>query len=167
MPVLRFAVIPTKVDYETYSQEIVDKIGEIQNCKSELNTSYDETLTTRVNKYKKLNRNIVTIGLSEVEHNTLMIHFIGSRPKTMELDEFVELLMSFEDNESSDESESDGDGNDSSDDDVIIFSKDTKKKKKTGEQKKKTDNDEEQDDTSKGEKEGKGEKDDEDGCIIM
>ena len=161
MPVLRFAVIPTKVDYETYSQEIVDKIGEIQNCKSELNTSYDETLTLRINKYKKLNRNIVTIGLSEVEHNTLMIHFIGSRPKTMELDEFVELLMSFEDNESSDESESDGDGNDSSDDDVIIFSKDSKKKKKT--------NDEEQEeDASNSEKEGKGKKDDdEDGCIIM
>jgi hypothetical protein len=133
MPVLRFAVIPTKVDYETYSREIVDKIGGIQNCKSELNTSYDETLTSRVNKYKKLSRNIVTIGLSEVEHNTLMIHFNGSRPKTMELDEFVELLMSFE-NENDEDDDNDGsessDGEDSSDDDVIIFSRDKKKNKK-------------------------------------
>ena len=92
MPTLKFVVIPTKNTYEEYSEEIVLKIKDINNCDAELDNNYNEILNIRVNKYKKNNKNVITIGLSEVEHNTIMIHFNGSRPKTMEYNEFIELL---------------------------------------------------------------------------
>ena len=99
MPILKFIVIPTKNTYEEYSEEIVSKIKEVNNCNAELDRNYNETLNARVNKYKKNNKNVITIGLSEVEHDTIMIHFNGARPKTMECDEFIALLESYDDDD--------------------------------------------------------------------
>jgi hypothetical protein len=123
MPILKFIVIPTKNTYEEYSEEIVSKIKDINNCNAEIDNNYNETLNTKVKKYKKNNKNIITIGLSEVEHNTLMIHFNGTRPKTMECNEFIELLESYNDEEDddnkSDESDSSSSSESSDDDDVV------------------------------------------------
>jgi hypothetical protein len=153
MPILKFIVIPTKNTYEEYSEEIVSKIKEVNNCNAELDNNYSETLNIRVNKYKKNNKNVITIGLSEVEHNTIMIHFNGSRPKTMEYNEFIELLESY-DNEDEDEDDSDSSSSESSDDEDVVsmFQKEKSVKNK------KTKNEEKQ-------KEQK-EEEEEDGCII-
>jgi hypothetical protein len=129
MPTLKFVVIPTKNTYEEYSEEIVSKIKDVNNCNAELDKNYNETLNTRVNKYKKNNKNVITIGLSEVEHDTIMIHFNGARPKTMECEEFIALLESYEEEpeepeeleepeESEEDNESESSSSDSSDDDV-------------------------------------------------
>jgi hypothetical protein len=127
MTKLRFIVIPTKNNYEEYSEEIVSKIKDVEDCTADLDKSYNETLNSRVNKYKKNNKNVITIGLSEVEHNTIMIHFNGTRPKTMELDEFVELLESYDE----EDSENDDSSSSSSDDDDVkeMFQKQKSKSK--------------------------------------
>lgn len=129
MTKLRFIVIPTKNNYEEYSEEIVSKIKDVEDCTADLDKNYNETLNSRVSKYKKNNKNVITIGLSEVEHNTIMIHFNGTRPKTMELDEFVALLESYDEEDSeNDESSSSS----SSDDDDVgeMFQKQKSKSKK-------------------------------------
>jgi len=144
MASFKFVVIPTKSAYEEYSEEIVSKISKINNCKSEIDTNYEEPLSSRVNRYKKLDYNVATIGLSELEHNTIMIHLIGSRPKTMELDEFIELLESYDDDANSD---NDGDeSSSSSSDEEVFFSKEKSKKEKNN---------------------NKDENEEDDGCIIM
>ena len=152
MPTLKFIVIPTKNTYEEYSEEIVSKIKDIHNCDAELDNNYNETSNTRVNKYKKNNKNVITIGLSEVEHNTIMIHFNGSRPKTMEYNEFIELLESYdnddEDEDEEEETDSSSSSESSDDEDVgSMFQKEKSvKNKKTKHEEK--------------------EKEEEDGCII-
>jgi hypothetical protein len=150
MPTLKFVVIPTKNTYEEYSEEIVSKIKDINNCDAELDNNYNETLNVRVNKYKKNNKNVITIGLSEVEHDTMMIHFNGSRPKTMECNEFIELLESYDDEE---EDDTDGSSSSESSDDEDIGS--MFKKEKTVKNKKSSDK------VSDAEKE-----EEEDGCMI-
>jgi len=149
MTILKFIVIPTKNTYEEYSEEIVSKIKDVNNCNAELDKNYNETLNSRVNKYKKNNKNIITIGLSEVEHDTLMIHFNGARPKTMECDEFIALLESYDDeDEGEDDSESSSSSESSDDEDVVsMFQKEksTKNKKSKDENKKKEEQEQEED----------------------
>jgi len=99
MSKLKFVVIPSKNEYEEYSENIVSRIEEVNNCSAEVDKNYKENLKLRINKYKKNNKNIITIGLSEIEHDTIMIHFNGSRPKTMECDEFITLLESYDNDE--------------------------------------------------------------------
>jgi len=133
MSKLRFVVIPTKNTYEEYSEEIVSKIKNVNNCSADLDRNYSETLNARVNKYKKNNKNVITIGLSEVEHDTIMIHFNGARPKTMECEEFIALLESYdEDEEEGDDDESENSSSsESSDDDVgSMFQKQKSNKNK-------------------------------------
>jgi hypothetical protein len=128
MTKLRFIVIPTKNNYEEYSEEIVSKIKDVEDCTADLDKNYNETLNSRVSKYKKNNKNVITIGLSEVEHNTIMIHFNGTRPKTMELNEFVALLESYDE----EDTENDESSSSSSDDDDVgeMFQKQKSKSKK-------------------------------------
>jgi hypothetical protein len=136
---LKFIVIPTKNNYEEYSEEIISKIKDVENCNAELDKNYNDTMNTRVNKYKKNNKNIITIGLSEVEHNTIMIHFNGVRPKTMELDEFIALLESYEEEDDDDSSSSES----SQDEDVgSMF-----KTQKTSKNKKEKEEEEEEDES--------------------
>lgn len=158
MSKLKFVVIPSKNEYEEYSKNIVSRIEEVNNCSAEIDTNYRESLKLRINKYKKNNKNIITIGLSEIEHDTIMIHFNGSRPKTMECDEFITLLESYENaDEEDDASEDDSStSSESSEDDVgNMFQKQSSKKNIINDTKTKTksDNDEE-------------EEGDEDTCII-
>lgn len=142
MPALKFVVISTKSTYEQYSEEIVSKISKVKNCKSEIDTNYGESLSSRINRYKKLGYNIATIGLSEVEHNTILIHLIGSRPKTMELDEFIELLESYDGNEDDeDEDDESSTSTSSSSDEEVVFSKEKTKKEKNDEKNKNEEDD--------------------------
>jgi len=141
MPALKFVVISTKSTYEQYSEEIVSKISKVKNCKSEIDTNYGESLSSRINRYKKLGYNIATIGLSEVEHNTILIHLIGSRPKTMELDEFIELLESYDGNEEDDEDDESSTSTSSSSDEEVVFSKEKTKKEKNDEKNKNEEDD--------------------------
>lgn len=163
---LKFVVIPSKNDYEEYSENIVLRIKEVNNCSAELDTNYRESLKMRIDKYKKNNKNIITIGLSEIEHDTIMIHFNGSRPKTMECDEFITLLESYDTNDEDDDEDDedehvsgdDSSSSESSDDDIgNMFQKKSSNKKVINntntKPKTKTDNDDE-------------EEGDDDNCII-
>ena len=118
MSKLKFVVIPSKNEYEEYSENIVSRIEEVNNCSAEVDKNYKENLKVRINKYKKNNKNIITIGLSEIEHDTIMIHFNGSRPKTMECDEFITLLESYDDDEDDGSQDDTSVSSESSDEDV-------------------------------------------------
>ena len=167
---LKFVVIPSKNDYEEYSENVVSRIKEVNNCSAELDTNYRESLKMRIDKYKKNNKNIITIGLSEIEHDTIMIHFIGSRPKTMECDEFITLLESYDDEDEDEENSVDNSSSssESSDEDVgNMFQKQSSNKKIINETKTKTKaktktkNTNEDKDEDEGDAEGE-----DDACII-
>jgi|694.fasta_scaffold76586_2 hypothetical protein len=146
MPALKFFIIPTKNTYEEYSEEIVSKIKDVDNCSADLDTNYNDAMNSRVNKYKKNNKNIITIGLSEVEHNTIMIHFNGVRPKTMELDEFIALLESYdEDDNDEDEDDSSSSSESSQDEDVASMFQKQKSTKNKEEKEKEKEEDEDED----------------------
>jgi hypothetical protein len=145
MPTLKFIVIPTKNTYEEYSEEIISKIKNVNNCNADIDRNYGDVMNARINKYKKNNKNIITIGLSEVEHNTIMIHFNGVRPKTMELDEFIALLESYdEEDEENEEDDSSSSSSESSQEEDVgsMF----KKNKSSKEKKEKEEEEQEEDD---------------------
>lgn len=144
MPTLKFFIIPTKNTYEEYSEEIVSKIRDVENCNADIDRNYSESMNSRINKYKKNGKNIITVGLSEVEHNTIMIHFNGIRPKTMELDEFIELLESYDNEDDDDDEDNDDDESSSSDEEDIgnIFQREKTKNKKSSEEKNEEEEDE-------------------------
>jgi hypothetical protein len=151
-------VIPTKSIYEDYSKELVSKIKNIDNCVADLDKNYSDTLNFRISKNKKSNKNVITIGISEVEHDTLMLHFNGTRPKTMELDDFTALLESYgntndeDENESGSESESDDSSTSTDDEPTINDLVKTNRKDNQVEKSKKSE---------------KSEEDEEDNCLIM
>ena len=159
MSKLKFVVIPSKNEYEEYSKNIVSRIEEVNNCSAEVDINYRESLKLRINKYKKNNKNIITIGLSEIEHDTIMIHFNGSRPKTMECDEFITLLESYENaDEEDDVSEDDSStSSESSDDNVVNMFQKQSHKKVTGNKTPNNDNNNDDNEDNN---------DNEDNCII-
>ncbi len=155
MSTLKFIVIPTKNTYEDYSEEIVSKIKNIDNCSADLDRNYSDVLNSRVNKYKKNNKNIITIGLSEVEHNTLMIHFNGIRPKTMELDEFIALLESYDNDEEEDDDDSSTSSSSSEEEDLGgMFQREKNNKNNKNSKKRETEETEEK------------KEEEDDGCVI-
>ena len=167
MTSLNFVVIPTKNIYEDYSKDLVAKIKNVDNCLSDLDRNYGDTLNSRINRYKKINKNIITIGLSEVEHDTLMIHFNGARPKTMEMDDFIALLESYGNinDESDTENSSDSDtSSTSTDDDLTIddIVKSTHKSEVKGKGKGKG-----EENKSEENKDEENKEEDEENCLIM
>ncbi len=132
---LKFAVIPTKNIYEEYSMSIVEKINNVNNCESELDNNYSSSLSLRILENKRKNKNVIAIGNSEMEHDMILLHFSDKtvRPKSMELDDFISLLESY-DEEDMDAIESDNDSDSDSDDgnilDMFVRSEPPKKAKK-------------------------------------
>lgn len=135
---LKFVVIPTKKMYEDYSVSVMSKINNINNCEAQLDEEYTESSTVRINQNKKRNKNVIAIGNSEVEHDMILLHFNGKniRPKSMELDDFISLLESYECEETEEDEDEDDMSNSSDDDDDLLdmFTKSNKPKKQSNTQ---------------------------------
>jgi hypothetical protein len=119
---LDFSIIPVISDFVPAAYDIQTKIK--NNIELEINisidTNYTSSLNSRINKWKKLSHNIITIDQDYNESHSIIVLFSdkGSRAQVMEVDEFIDLLASFEDDDDDDKEQKSPDPKDnkSSDD---------------------------------------------------
>jgi hypothetical protein len=119
---LDFSIIPVISDFVSAAYDIQTKIK--NNIELEINisidTNYNSSLNSRINKWKKLSHNIITIDQDYNESHSIIVLFSdkGSRAQVMEVDEFIDLLVSFEDDDDDDKEQKSTDPKDnkSSDD---------------------------------------------------
>ena len=100
---LDFAIIPVTDSVVSVAYDIQTKLKD--NVKLEMNitidTNYTTSLSSRINKLKKLSYDIITIDQDYNETQSIVVIFAdkGSRGKLMQVDEFIELVASFEEEE--------------------------------------------------------------------
>ena len=105
---LKFAIIPINSSFTNVAYDIKSKIKNIVEEVS-IDTNYDLSFTTRIQKRKKDNFNIITIDEDYNETKSIVVKYCekGSRSHSYEVDEFIDLISSF-DNEDTDDNDSEG-----------------------------------------------------------
>jgi len=117
---LDFSIIPVVSDFLSAAYDIQTKIK--NNVELEINvnidTNYNSPLNTRINKWRKLSHNVITIDQDYNESHSIIVLFSdkGSRSQIMEVDEFIDLIASFEDDDEHKEQSSDTTETNTSDD---------------------------------------------------
>jgi threonyl-tRNA synthetase len=107
---LEFTIIPVTSNFVSAAYDIQTKIKdnvELLDIKTSIDTNYSSPLSTRTNKWRKLSHNVITIDQDYNESHSIVVIFSdkGSRPQVMEVDEFIDLLASFEDDDEHEEHE--------------------------------------------------------------
>ena len=102
---LKFAIIPINSSFINVAYDIKSKIKNIVKEIS-IDTNYDLSFTSRIQKHKKTNFNIITIDEDYNETKSIVVRYCekGSRSHSYEVDEFIDLISSF-DNENDDDAE--------------------------------------------------------------
>lgn len=105
---LKFAIIPINSSFTNAAYDIKSKIKNIVEEVS-IDTNYDLSFTTRIQKRKKDNFNIITIDEDYNETKSIVVKYCekGSRSHSYEVDEFIDLISSF-DNEDTDDNAVEG-----------------------------------------------------------
>lgn len=98
---LDFAILPVSDEFLSAAQDIQTQLK--NKVKIDINisidTDYSVFLTTRINKWKKDEYGIITIDNNYRQFNSIIVIFSDKRTrgKHMKVDEFIELIASFED----------------------------------------------------------------------
>ena len=105
---LKFAIIPINSSFVNVAYDIKSKIKNIVK-EVYIDTNYDLSFTTRIQKQKKCDFNIITIDEDYNETKSIVVKYCekGSRAHSYEVDEFIDLILSF-DNENTDEDDAEG-----------------------------------------------------------
>ena len=105
---LKFAIIPINSSFVNVAYDIKSKIKHIVK-EVYIDTNYNLSFTTRIQKQKKDNFNIITIDEDYNETKSIVVKYCekGSRAHSYEVDEFIDLISSF-DNENTDEDDAEG-----------------------------------------------------------
>lgn len=107
-----FSIIPVSNAFLNVANEIKDRLE--LNAKLTMNitidTQYDLPLNYRISQFKKMGDGIVVIEQDYDETGSIRVLLPGkgSSKHRMEINEFVDLILSFEDDEADAEEESDG-----------------------------------------------------------
>jgi hypothetical protein len=98
---IEFVIIPVTDQFESDSYIIKSKIIDSLNINVniEIDQNYSSSLSSRINKWKKEDYDIIVIEQDYIETKSIIVRFSdkGSKPQVMELEEFIELIASFED----------------------------------------------------------------------
>jgi len=98
-----FVIIPESKELEEHAYNIKEKLEDsvflVTNF--QIDTNFNVNLNSRINKWKKDDFDIIVIRPEFIENNSIVVRFSdkGSRLKTMDLQEFIDLVSSYEDNE--------------------------------------------------------------------
>jgi methyl-accepting chemotaxis protein len=98
--ILDFIVIPIIFNYEKYAFKVKSELKKITNkqINVEVDTEYSQLFRARINKWKKLDFNIVTLDEDFNEDLEIVIRFYGKGlgPNIMHLQDFIDLVNSFD-----------------------------------------------------------------------
>jgi len=98
---LNFIIIPTSNTFLETSYDIQDKLKH-HVATITIDNTFDSLLNTRINKWRKQLYNIIVIDEDYPETNSISIFFSdkGSRRQVMEIEEFIDLVVSFTNDDS-------------------------------------------------------------------
>jgi hypothetical protein len=105
---LKFVIIPINFSFINVANDIKSKI---QNMVEEvfIDTNYDLSFTSRIQKRKKENLNIITIDEDYNETKSIVVKYCekGSRAPSYEVNEFIDLISSFNDDDTDEHKDKD------------------------------------------------------------
>ena len=106
---LRFTIIPINSSFIKAANDIKSKIKNIVE-EVYIDTNYHLSFITRIQKRKKDNFNIITIDEDYNETKTIVVKYCekGSKSYSCEVDEFIDLISSFENEDDAEGTESEG-----------------------------------------------------------
>jgi hypothetical protein len=99
---IEFVIIPVTNYFESDSYDIKSKLIDSLACNINMNIdidqNYSDSLASRINKWKKEDYDIIVIEQDYIETKSIIVQFSekNSKPQVMELEEFIELVASFE-----------------------------------------------------------------------
>ena len=119
-----FVIIPTIQEFEEYAIKIKDKLTSniTTNIHFQIDSNFHVNINSRINKWKKEDFEIIIINQDYIETNKIIVRFSekGSSLKNIDLEDFIELVNSFED-EDEDEDEDENEEEDSYESNCIIM----------------------------------------------
>ena len=105
---LEFVIIPISKRIEQNAYDIKSKLVNSSklSVNVEIDLNYELSTNNKLMKWKKKDYNIIIVDEDFIETNTIVVRFSdkGSKPKLINLEDFIELVSSFED-EDDDETE--------------------------------------------------------------
>ena len=98
---LEFVIIPISKRIEQNAYDIKSKLVNSSklSVNVEIDLNYELSTNNKLMKWKKKDYNIIIVDEDFIETNTIVVRFSdkGSKPKLINLDDFIDLVSSFED----------------------------------------------------------------------
>ena len=108
---LEFVIIPVTKVFRDFAYELQEKLhSDInRNVCIKIDEEFNSLMYSRINDWKDKDYDIITIGSSYIEDKQISVKFNdkGSRPENMLVDDFIELVNSFEDDATSEDNKED------------------------------------------------------------
>jgi hypothetical protein len=106
---LEFVIVPLAETYESDAYNIMNLIKQdvSKEIDIEIDTNYNTSLNSRLGKYRRQDKDIITVNNDYSETKSIVIRFSGkgSKPTCMYLQDFIDLISSLEYDNSDDEEE--------------------------------------------------------------
>jgi hypothetical protein len=103
---LDFTIIPYNETFIREAHAVQNKLTNITHLHINviIDTNYHSSFSTRINKWKKQECDIITIDEAYTNSSIIVVRFYdnNSQAKAMHIDEFIDLVSSFEDDSDTD-----------------------------------------------------------------
>jgi len=105
---LEFVIIPISSSDENIANQLMNNIktNVERSIDIEMDKNYNVSLNSRILKYRKMEKHVITVDKDYSKTNKIVIRFSdkGSKPHSMYVDDFIELIATLEfDSDSDDE----------------------------------------------------------------
>jgi hypothetical protein len=94
---LEFIIIPIDPECGSYASEIKSAIEGVVPSNIVIDVDYNLSLTKKLLKYKKTGTDIITLVPESINKRILTVRYgdKGSKPETISLEDFIELVKSY------------------------------------------------------------------------
>jgi threonyl-tRNA synthetase len=97
---LEFVIIPVTKMFKDLAYELQEMLHDSisQNLCVKVDEEYDSQMYSRIKHWQDIQYDIITIGPNYLENKIISVRFNdkGSKPENMHVDDFIELINSFE-----------------------------------------------------------------------
>lgn len=98
---LEFAIIPFDDSVIHHVYDLQTKLNNTVNLylNTIVDTNFNTSFSSRINKWKRQEKDVITIDKEYSENNIIIVRFCDndSKPQAMSVDEFIDLIASYED----------------------------------------------------------------------